>query len=192
MEIVQITSPGKIKQFKEEIEKKLNVKITARGGEAKVEGEPIEEFEASSIIEALDLGFTLKEAMKLTDENILFRKISIKQFTTKRDMELIRGRIIGTEGKTKRTIEQISGCAIVVHQSSVGIIGPAEGIEEATTAIKNLIKGSKQANVYAFLERMNREQKEKSDLGIKKNKKDEKDEEEELEDIDLDEDFKNE
>ena len=189
METVLITSPNKIRETKGEVERKLNVKITILGKQAKIEGEPVEENEASTIIEALDLGFTLKEAMKLTDENIIFRKISIKQFTTKRNMESIRGRIIGTEGKTKRTIEQISGCAIVVHQSAVGIIGPAEGIEEATTAIKNLIKGSKQANVYAFLERMNREQKENTDLGIKKNKKDEKDEEaeEDIEDLDLDE-----
>jgi len=41
------------------------------------------------------------------------------------------------------------------------VIGHAEDIGYATTAIANLIKGSKQSNVYNYLERINKEKKKK-------------------------------
>ena len=90
-------------------------------------------------------------------------------------MSEVRGRIIGREGKTKRTIEEISGCDLYINEdiNQIGIIGNAESIEEATTALTNLIKGSKHANVYRFLEKINTERKKnRFDLGLKnKNEK---------------------
>jgi len=159
METIQIESAGKIRRNKPTIEKKLNVKITIQGRKVEIEGNPVEEYEASLILDALDFGFSLKDALKLTDENVIFRKLPIKQFTTRKNLEEVRGRIIGTEGKTKRVIEEVSGCAVVLHQNTIGVIGPAENIEEATTALQKLIKGSKQTNVYRFLERMNTAQR---------------------------------
>jgi len=170
MEKIYSESPNKITLNKEKIEEKLNVKIKIQGKQIEIEGSPVEEYEARSVIEALDFGFKLKDALKLADESIIFRKLPIKQFTTRKDIEEVRGRIIGTEGKTKHTIEEVSGCAVAIHDNYVGIIGSAEAIEEATTAVISLIKGSKQANVYRFLERMNAAKREKSDLGLKENK----------------------
>jgi ribosomal RNA assembly protein len=161
METIQIKSTHKIRQNKEAVEKKLSVKITIKGKQAIIEGEPVEEYEALTIIDALDFGFSIKDAIRLTDENVVFRKLPIKQFTTRKNLEEVRGRIIGTEGKTLRAIEEVSGCGVVLHENTVGIIGEAENIEEATTALKSLIKGSKQANVYKFLERMNAAKREK-------------------------------
>jgi len=155
METLQIKSIGKIRQNKEAIEKKLNIKITIKGKQVTIEGDPVEEYETSMILDALEFGFSLKDAIRLTDENVAFRKLPIKQFTTRRNLEDVRGRVIGTKGKTIRAVEEVSGCAVALHQNAVGLIGPAENIEEATTALKKLIKGSKQANVYKFLERMN-------------------------------------
>ena len=96
----------------------------------------------------------------LKDETYIFRIIRIKQITRKANLEPVRSRLIGTYGKTKHAIEAIADCKIVIRDNSVGIIGAAEEIEEATTAINNLIRGSKQANVYKFLEKMNRARKE--------------------------------
>ncbi len=189
MEIIYIENPRKIRQNKEAIEKKIEIKITQKGKQLELEGEPFEEYQARIIIEALDFGFSLKEALRLTDESILFRKIPIKQFTKRKDLEEVRGRVIGTEGKTKRTVEEVSGSSVVLHNNLVGIIGPAEGIEEATTAVTNLIKGSKQANVYRFLERMNAAKKDKPDLGLKNTKKTK---EKEAEDEESEEDFEEE
>lgn len=161
METIQIKSTHKIRQNKEAIEKKLAVKITIKGKQALIKGNPVEEYEALTILDALDFGFSIKDAIRLTDENVVFRKLPIKQFTTRKNLEEVRGRIIGREGKTLRAVEEVSGCGVVLHENTVGVIGPAENIEEATTALKSLIKGSKQANVYRFLERMNVAKREK-------------------------------
>ena len=165
---------SKIRQNKVAIEKKLGVKITIKGKQTKIEGNPVEEYEAVMILDALDFGFSLNDAIRLTDENVAFRKLPIKQFTRRKNLEEVRGRIIGTEGKTIRTVEEVSGCALALHQNTVGIIGPAENIEEATTALKNLIKGSKQTNVYRFLERMNTAKREKPFFKLKDNKENKK------------------
>lgn len=146
---------------KEELEQKLNVKIKVKGKQVEISGSPVEEYEGKNVLEALDFGFKLKDALKLIDEGTIFRKVPIKNFTRRKDLEEVRGRVIGTYGKTKHAVEEVSGCAVVVHENQVGIIGPAENIEEATTAIINLIKGSKQSNVYRFLEKMNTLKKEK-------------------------------
>jgi len=176
METIQIESAGKIRKNKLAIEKKLDVKITVKDKKVEIKGSPVEEYEASQVLDALDFGFSLRDALKITDENVTFRKLPIKQFTRRKNLEEVRGRIIGTEGKTKRVVEEVSGCAVVLHQNTIGVIGPAENIEEATTALEKLIRGSKQTNVYRFLERMNtaqrgklffdRKKKEESDKGI--------------------------
>jgi ribosomal RNA assembly protein len=179
METIFIENPRRIRANKEAIENKTGVNIEIKGRQVTIEGETIQEYEARCIIEAFDFGFDLKDALSLTSETIIFRKLNIKDFTRRKDLEEVRGRIIGTEGKTKRALESVSGCAVVLHDNAVGIIGPAETIEEATTAIGNLIRGSKQANIYRFLERMNTERKIKSDLGLKEDKKDKENEDSE-------------
>jgi len=82
-------------------------------------------------------------------------------------MELIRGRLIGTQGGTLRTIHELTSCAISIKDNEVGIIGHAEDIEDAIQAIKSLVQGSKQGNVYARIERHNREKKLAGKLSIK-------------------------
>lgn len=153
---------GKINEVRENLvslEKQLNVKIKLEGKNVTLEGDPIHEYEASVIFEALSFGFSLAVAMQLKDSQFSFREIQIKDFTRKKNLEPIRARLIGKEGRTRKTIEEISGCKVRIKDNSVGIVGSAEEMEYAITAIKNLIKGSKQANVYNFLERINRRKK---------------------------------
>jgi len=157
---IHLQRTNELKRTKGELEKKLNVKIKITGKMAEIEGKPLDEYEASHIIEAVGFGFSAREALKLKEENMLFTKINIKDFTRRKNLEDVRSRIIGTEGKTKKTLEQISGCDMVLSNNIVGIIGPAEAIENATTAIKNIVRGSKQSNVYRYLEKMNRAKRE--------------------------------
>lgn len=179
MEQIYIKNARKLRDNLRLIETKLDVKISVKGKQVTIEGDSVNEYETTLVIDALDFGFDIKDALSLIHEAYIFRKIPIKQYTRRKDLEEVRGRVIGTEGKTKRTMENVSGCAIVVHDNMIGIIGLAEGIEEATTAVTNLVRGTKQSNVYRFLERMNTSRKDKADLGLKENKKDEDDEDSE-------------
>lgn len=144
---------------KETLEKELNVKIKIKGKTIEFTGDALEEYEASLVLEAIIFGFPIKTALLLKDPEFLFREIAIKNFTRRKSLDTVKARIIGKHGKTKETIEKISGCKVIVKENSVGIIGLAEEMEYAITAITNLIKGSKQSNVYSYLERINRERK---------------------------------
>ncbi|MEM4271729.1 MAG: hypothetical protein QXD13_01420 [Candidatus Pacearchaeota archaeon] len=157
-----------------ELKKKLKVGIKVDGNKVEIEGPSLDEYEAKMVLDAINFGFPAKKALLLLNEGFIFRILNIKQFTRRRNLADIKARIIGTEGKTKRTIENVAGCAIMIRRHEVGIIGTAEAIETTTTAIISLIKGSKQANVYAFLEKMNAARKEKTDLGLKPSKEEQK------------------
>ena len=175
METLYFKKVKELVNEKERLEKQLEVKINVQGKKVTVEGDSFKEYESLIILEAMQFGFSAKEALELLTEDIIFRKIPIKQFTRRKNLKEVRGRIIGKEGKTKKTIEDISGCEIKINEelNQIGLIGPAEEIEEATTAITNLIRGTKRANVYRFLERINAGKKDFStDLGLKiKNKR---------------------
>ncbi|MEK6850523.1 MAG: KH domain-containing protein [Nanoarchaeota archaeon] len=173
METLYFKKVKELQNEKERLERRLEVKINIQGKKVTIEGDSFKEYEALMILEAMQFGFSANKALTLMDEQIVFRKIPIKSFTRRKNLTEVRGRIIGKEGKTKRTIEDISGCDLAINDGEIGIIGPAEQIEEATTAITNLIRGTKQANVYRFLERINTGKKDLStDLGLKiKNKR---------------------
>ena len=172
MESFYFSKVRELKREKTDLEKRLKVKIDITGKKVKISGNTEDEYDASLVLEAMQFGFSAKKSLALLHNDIIFRKIPIKQHTRRKNLKEVRGRIIGAEGKTKHTVEQISGCDVVITNDAVGLIGPALGIEEATTAVQNLIRGSKQANVYRFLERMNKEKRKMdTDLGLKLKKK---------------------
>jgi len=166
MEPLFFENTKELKKEKERLEKKLNVKIEITGKKVIIEGEPLDEYEAITILDAMRFGFSAGIALTLKDTDFVFKKISIRDYTRRKNLEDVRARIIGTKGTTKRTIEEISGCKINLHKNEVGVIGPVEAVEEATTALTNLIRGSKQANIYRFLEGINAGKRDEG-LGLK-------------------------
>jgi len=150
---------------KKRLEKILNVKITNRGKEVSISGEPEDEYTAEKIIDALNFGFPFSNALLIRDEGCTFEVINIKDHTKRKDLKRIRARIIGTKGKTLQTLSQLTKCCFEMKDNYIGIIGEPEHIENAQQAIISIIKGSKQSNVYSFLEK--HQIKEVIDLGLK-------------------------
>jgi ribosomal RNA assembly protein len=163
MESIIFSNTSEVKKAKEELEKKLGITLEIVGKRVTIIGEGINEYEASIVLEAINLGFSAKKALVLLDPDIQFRRINIKDFTKRKNLRDVRARIIGREGKTKRTIEDLTDSTIVVKDNSIGVIGYADSIENILTALRNLIRGSKEANVYRFLEEMNRFAKQMKD-----------------------------
>jgi ribosomal RNA assembly protein len=91
--------------------------------------------------------------MLIKKEDFVLRIINIKDFTNQKNLERVRGRVIGKEGKTLKTFSNLSGCNFEIKDNRIGIIGEADNIKGAEEACKSLLKGSKQANVYAYLEK---------------------------------------
>lgn len=168
METLFFNQTSELKRNLKELEKKLKVTIQITGTKVDIEGEAIDEYEAFRVLDAISCGFSAKVAMMLKENALVFKRISIKDFTRRKDLETVRARVIGKNGQTKRTIEEVSDCFLSIKDNDVGIISSPDNIEEASTAIKNLIRGSKQANVYHFLESMNTSRKSlPEDLGIR-------------------------
>lgn len=143
----------KILQNKNKLETTLKVKITNKGKLVFVNGKPEEEYIALQVIEAINLGFSTERALLIKDENIILQTLNIKDITKKHNLEEIRGRIIGTKGRTLKTLNKLTNCAISLKDNQIGIIGNAEEIEYAIQALTSLIQGSKQGHVYGRLER---------------------------------------
>ncbi len=148
-----------LRRAKSELEKSLNIEIKIQGRKVEIKGSALEEYEASIILDAINSGFSAKKALLLKDESKIFRTLNIKDFTKKKNLEEVRARIIGKDGKTKKTIENIADCDITIRDNTISIIADSESIEELITAITSLIKGTKQSNTYRYLEKMNRRNK---------------------------------
>jgi len=143
----------KVLQNKNKLEQELEVKITNQGKNLFIDGEPDKEFIALQAIGAINLGFSVGKTLLLKNEDIILQTLHIKDITRREDLERIRARIIGKQGKTLKTLNNLTGCEFSLQDNDVGIIGDAEDIKEAMQAITSLICGSKQANVYAHAER---------------------------------------
>ncbi len=156
MQTIIFKNLKELKRAKNELEKKLNIKIKIKAKKVEIRGNSLEEYEASIVLDAINFGFSAKKALALKEESKIFRILNIKNFTRKKNLKEVRARIIGKEGKTKRTIENIAECNIIIKDNEMGIIGDAESIKELITGITNLIKGTKQSNTYRYLERLNK------------------------------------
>ena len=169
MKIILSEKLTKILRNKKLLEDKLNVKISNKGKEVFIEGTPEDEYLAEKVIDAINFGFPISDALQVLDEEFLLEILNIKNYTKRKDLTRIKARIIGTKGKTLQNLCQLTKCCFELKDNEVGIIGSAECIKNAESAVKYLIQGSKQANVYAKLEKNQPEPI--VDLGLKISKK---------------------
>ncbi len=153
METIYSEKLPRILKNKKKLEKILNVKITNRGKEISIQGEPEDEHVAEKVIDALNFGFPFSTAMLIKKEDFMFEIINIKDHTKRKDLKRIRARIIGTGGKTLKTLNQITNCYFELKDNSIGVIGPPEYLEGGQKAVISIIKGTKQSNIYGLMEK---------------------------------------
>ncbi|MBU0894165.1 MAG: hypothetical protein KKF48_01185 [Nanoarchaeota archaeon] len=155
----------RILKNKKRLEEELKIKITNRGKEVHISGNPEDEYIAEKVIDALNLGFPFITAILIKKEDLIFEIINIKNHTKRHDLKRIRARIIGTKGKTLKTLCNLTRCYFELKDNEVGIIGNPEYIKNAQEAIISLIQGTKQSNIYSRLEK--HQPKPIIDLGLK-------------------------
>lgn len=165
MQETYVENIGKVLQNKKKLESELKIKITNKGKNVFISGKPEDEFIALKVMEAINLGFSTERALLLKNPEILLQIINIKNATKKHNLEAIRARIIGTKGKTLKTVNNLTNCLISLKDNQVGIIGDYEYIADAIQAMTSLARGSKQSHVYSRLERQ-KKKKRLRDKGI--------------------------
>ena len=157
---------GKVKQA---LQKHLKVElaIDSETGDITIaletEGEdPSLLFKAKDYVLAVGRGFSPNRANKLLqDEENMLTVIDLREIFGRSDSDIqrVKGRIIGTEGKTRKIIEELSEALISVYGHTISIIGGVEQSEIAREAINMFIKGSQHATVYKYLQRKRQELK---------------------------------
>ncbi len=169
MRTIYIEKRTKVKKAIHLIESHIKIKILFDKGKVVIRGNELNEFLVEKIIKAVDFGFDEDDALLLKKEKYVLQFLCIKDYTKRRNLHEVRRRIIGTDGKAKRTIEELTGCVMVISGNQIGLIVDLEHLESANQGIISLIQGSKHSNVFSYLERQNRHLREINveDLGLR-------------------------
>ena len=163
-----VINTEKVKKAIPLIESRFKVRVSFSGNKITLKGAELEEYIVDEIIRAVDFGFDTEDALILRDPDFTLKFLNIKDFTHKKNLAEVRARVIGTDGRAKGTIEELTGSRIVLHDNNVGVIVDSDHADHAVQALKSLIGGAKHANVFAYLEKQNvNMRKFDDDLGLK-------------------------
>lgn len=134
------------------------LEIDSRSGEVTVDEshatDPSMALKVRDIVVAIGRGFSEERALRLLDDDTYLAVLDIKDFAHSRNrIEQIRARIIGTRGKTRRIVEELTSVDVSVYGHTVALIGEAFHLAIARDATEMLLSGSEHKTVYRFLER---------------------------------------
>ena len=141
------------KKFEEELS--CTLAVDSKTGEVTASSEDsVNLFTLSQIIMAVNLGHNPEHAENLEDETIVLDVINIKDKVKNQDrVKTVVGRVIGKNGSTRKTIEEVTGCQVAIKDTIVSAIGRYENIMVVHEALEMLISGMSHKSFYAYLER---------------------------------------
>ena len=169
MRNVLVQNMNKIKKAVPTIENKVKVKIGFGRGQVSIKGSELNEYLVEKVVQAIDFGFMVDDALLLMNDDFVLEFIEVKEHTRRKNLKEVRARMIGTGGKARKTIENLTGSEIVIHDNTVGVIVDSNHLDAVVQGIESLIQGAKHGNVFAYLEKQNvsRRKFDEDDLGLK-------------------------
>lgn len=155
---------GKGGATKRQIEELTGTKLTvdSEEGLVTIDGEDaVAVMRTVELVRAINRGFSPERAYTLLeDEDLLLDIIDLSGVcSTPKQMERLRGRIIGKNGRAREQIEDMTGALISVHGKTVAIIGMFDQVKIVSEAVEMLVEGLPHATVFSFLDRKRKEQK---------------------------------
>ena len=116
--------------------------------------DPLGVWNANHIVKAIARGFNPDVAMKLIHDDIYLEIMKLPLYIGKSKKALARykGRIIGTNGKTRELITELADVDMAVYGKTVSLIGEIDNVLVAKEAIEMILNGSRHKSVYGFLE----------------------------------------
>jgi ribosomal RNA assembly protein len=123
------------------------------------EGDSLKEFRILETIKAIGRGFSPGKALELLEDEMLMLEIMDLSdvATTPKELQRIKGRVIGRNGRTRELAETLINVKISVYGKTVSILGYPEQNTIIRTAIKMLLDGATHGVVYKFLEKKHQE-----------------------------------
>jgi len=163
---ILIGPDGKVKQY---IEERLQVKLeidSQDGGVTIVLSEKATDpsllLRAKDVVTAIGRGFAPEVAFRLVrNEDEIFDLVDLRLTFGRSDSDIkrIKGRLIGSEGKTRRLIEELTEANVAIYGHTVGLIGTFEEVDAARNAVQMIIEGCEHKTVYRYLQRKRTELK---------------------------------
>ncbi|MGV8162018.1 MAG: KH domain-containing protein [Candidatus Nanoarchaeia archaeon] len=151
---------GKSGETKKELEEYTNCKmnIDSKEGDVSISGgDSLKMYALREVVRAVGRGFNPEIARILLKQDYTLEVISLLDYVRNKDhFERVKGRVIGSEGKSRQTIEELTNTFISVYGKTISIIGDSEGVVAAKKAIESLLQGSPHSNVYRWLEKNKR------------------------------------
>lgn len=140
------------------IAKETGTKISKEENDIIIEGDALDVWNAQHIVKAIGRGFSPHRALALLDHSHTLEIIDLTDYCKDSQIERIKGRVIGMEGKSRKAIEQYTGALVSVYGKTVSVIGQHPSVSIAKAAIMMLIEGSNHSTVYKLLERERKRQ----------------------------------
>jgi len=143
----------KDKKTKKLIEESTNTKLRIND-DIMIEGESLDVYQAKQVLKAFGRGFDVHDSLKLLDDEYTLEIIDLSEFVKSRNrMVVLKGRIIGTGGKTKKFIEKCTETKLSVFGKTISILGKWNKINVSKEAVMMLIRGCTHQTLYRWLEK---------------------------------------
>ena len=158
---VLIGKGGAVRRMLEE-KTGTTITIDSQDGLVHIEGEDaVSVVRTAELVRAVSRGFSPERAgVLLEDEDVVLDMIDLGGTqATPRQLERLRGRVIGKAGRSREQIEDMTGTMISVTGKTVAIIGLPEQVKVARAAVDMLLEGTPHEAVFSFLDRKRKEAK---------------------------------
>jgi len=163
---VLIGVKGKDKKELEEYSS-ARINVDSKEGDVTITGkDAVKLYTLREVIKAIGRGFKPETAELLLRPDYMLEIINLSDYgiDNKNKLKRVKARIIGTKGKARRTIEELTGTFLSVYGKTVSIVGECAYVGNAKRAVELLIKGSMHSTVYKWLE--NQRRKMRRDAGF--------------------------
>ncbi len=154
---------GKNGEIKAKLETEANCRVNINSDDCFVRvigKEAISLFNAREIIKAVGRGFNPDVAFLLLRADFALEIIKLADYNKhKNHMLRMKARVIGTQGKSRKFIEQMTETYVSVYGKTISVLGRNDNVSIGRRAIENLLEGSPHSTVFKWLERQRRELK---------------------------------
>jgi ribosomal RNA assembly protein len=161
-------------ETKKELEEKSGIKINidSKTGDVSFDesscADPLMVLKVENIVNAISKGFSPEKAFLLFSDEADFFAFDLRDYAGKREAHIrrLKSRVIGSEGKTKKVLEDLTNSKVSVHGHTVSVISDVTRMNILKKSIDMLLTGSKHATVYRFVEAQMKELKRSERLGF--------------------------
>ena len=123
--------------------------------------DPIIKMKLPDVVFAIGRGLAPLRAVQLLEDEVFLRMYDIREWVGRQPNQTrrMRSRLIGTNGRIRSLIEELTGTEMAIYGSTVLVIGDQESLALATPAIEGILQGSEHGTVLFGLEQDRKRQR---------------------------------